>query len=225
MRTKLPSRFEPSSRFRGYAQLERHTRTYREYLLDRGNAAGYVRSCEAAVVHLSMWMKQTNKRLADVGEGLVTEFLKGHLPVCRCATSARHPITVRAALGHLLVVLRAADAIAPEPQDTTAVGQELSRYAQYMEQVRSNGVRSCYAAPLSSLAGFMLLASRIGRQLSDGQDGYGARTPPSPMTPRGSRGSDYPASRAIPPAAVRRSCTLSRSFSHLVVCSSPSRRG
>jgi site-specific recombinase XerD len=136
MHTKLPVRSEPSSRSRGCAQLERHARAYREYLLDRGNAAGYVRSCEAAVVHLLMWMKQTGKRPANLGEGLVAEFLEHHLPGCRCAMSARHPTTVRAALGHLLVVLRAANAIAPKPVDTTAVGQELRRYDQYMEQVR-----------------------------------------------------------------------------------------
>jgi site-specific recombinase XerD len=136
MRTKLPSRSHPSGRSGGCAQLERHTQAYRDYLLDRGNAAGYVRSCEAAVVHLSMWMKQTGKRLTDFGEDLVAEFVEHHLPGCRCATSARHPTTVRAALGHLLVVLRAADAIASKPLDTTAVGQELRRYDQYMEQVR-----------------------------------------------------------------------------------------
>lgn len=116
--------------------MERHTQAYRQYLFDRGNAAGYVRNCEAAVAHLSMWMKQAGLRLADVGEELVAEFLRDHLPVCGCTTSARHPTTVRAALGHLLVVLRAAGAIVPEPLDTTAVGQELRRYDQYMEQVR-----------------------------------------------------------------------------------------
>jgi site-specific recombinase XerD len=136
MHIKLRSRSDPSGRSRGCAQLERHTQAYRDYLLDRGNAAGYVRSCEAAVVHLSMWMKQTGKRLTDFGEDLVAEFLGHHLPGCRCATSARHPTTVRAALGHLLVVLRAANAIAPRPLDMTAVGQELRRYDQHMEQVR-----------------------------------------------------------------------------------------
>jgi site-specific recombinase XerD len=136
MRTKLPSRSEPSRRSIGCAQLERHRQAYRNYLLDRGNAAGYARSCEASVAHLSMWMKQTGKRLADVGEDLVAEFLEHHLPGCRCATSARHPTTVRAALGHLLVMLRAAGAITPRPLDTTEVGQELRRYDQYMEQVR-----------------------------------------------------------------------------------------
>lgn len=43
---------------------------------------------------------------------------------------------MRAALGHLLVVLRATGAIAPQPLDKTEVGQELRRYDQYMEQVR-----------------------------------------------------------------------------------------
>ena len=127
MHTERPSRSEPSTRTRGCTQLERHVQAYREYLLDRGNAAGYVRSCEAAVKHLSMWMRQANRRLADVDETLVIEFLECHLPHCNCATSARHPASVRAALGHLLVVLRAARAIAPKPQDETPVGEELRR--------------------------------------------------------------------------------------------------
>ena len=113
MHTKLPPRSQPSCCSRGGAPLERHTQAYREYLVDRGNAAGYVRSCEAAVVHLSMWMKQAGKRLTDVDEELVAEFLEHHLPGCCCATNARHPTTVRAALGHLLVVLRAANANTP----------------------------------------------------------------------------------------------------------------
>ena len=120
----------------GCAHLDRHTQAYREYLLARGNAADYVRSCEAAVVRLSIWMKQANKRLNDLGEELLSEFLEHHLPGCQCAKSARHPSTVRAALGHLLVMLRACNVIAPKPLDMTAVGQELRRYDQYMDQVR-----------------------------------------------------------------------------------------
>ena len=136
MRIKPRSRPDPSCRPRGCAQLDRHIPGYREYLLERGNAAGYVRNCEAAVVHLSMWMKQGKKRLTDLDEELVAEFLGHHLPGCSCATSARHPSTVRAALGHLFVVLRAASAIAPRPLDMTEVAQELRRYDQYMEQAR-----------------------------------------------------------------------------------------
>ena len=136
MRTKPSSRSEPSGRSGGCAQLERHTQAYHEYLVERGNADGYVRNCEAAVAHLSTWLKDANKRLADVDEDLVAEFLEDHLPGCCCATSARHPTTVRAALGHLLVVLRGVNAIAPRPLDMTEVGQELRRYDQYMAQVR-----------------------------------------------------------------------------------------
>jgi site-specific recombinase XerD len=136
MRTKPSSRSELPARKSGCTQLERHVPAYRQYLLDRGNVAGYVRSCEAAVMHFSTWMRQANRRLADIDEALVVEFLDSHLPRCTCGTSARHPTTVRAALGHLLGVLRAAGAIAPKPMDTTAVGLELRRYGQYMEQVR-----------------------------------------------------------------------------------------
>ena len=136
MRIKPRSRPDPSCRPRGCAQLDRHIPGYREYLLERGNAAGYVRNCEAAVVHLSMWMKQGKKRLTDLDEELVAEFLGHHLPGCSCATSARHPSTVRAALGHLFIALRAASAIAPRPLDMTEVAQELRRYDQYMEQAR-----------------------------------------------------------------------------------------
>lgn len=136
MRTKPRSRPDPSGRSRGCAELDRHILAYRQYLADRGNASGYARSCEAAVVHLSMWMKGAKKSLADVDEGLVAEFVDNHLPGCHCATSARHPSSVRAALGHLLVVLRDAGAIAPRPLDMTEVGQELRRYDQYMEHVR-----------------------------------------------------------------------------------------
>jgi len=136
MRTKPSSRSELAARKGGCTQLERHVPAYRQYLLDRGNAAGYVRSCEAAVMHLSMWMRQGNRRLTDIDEALLVEFLDGHLPQCSCATSARHPASVRAALAHLLVVLRDVDAIGPKPQDETPVGEELRCYDQYMTQVR-----------------------------------------------------------------------------------------
>ena len=136
MRSKRLSGSEPSFKAGRRAQLEHYERVYRAYLLDRGNAAGYVRNCEAAVAHLSMWMKQANKAFADLGEELVAEFLEWHLPRCRCTTTARHLGSVRAALGHLLVVLREAGAISARAQDTSPVAEELRRYDEYMTQVR-----------------------------------------------------------------------------------------
>ncbi|MGH8700741.1 MAG: site-specific integrase [Burkholderiales bacterium] len=170
MRAKRFSRSKPSACTRGCAHLERHTQAYREYLLERGNAAGYVGSCEAALAHLSTWMRQANKRLADVGEGLVAEFLERHLPHCSCATSARHPATVRAALGHLLVVLRAADAIAPKPQDATPVGRELRRYDQHLEQVRG-------LAPKTREGALRLVEALLRKHFGDGDVRFEVITP------------------------------------------------
>jgi site-specific recombinase XerD len=170
MRTKPRSRPNRSGRSRGCTQLDRHILEYREYLSDRGNAAGYVRNCEAAVAHLSMWMKDANKRLADIDEGLVAEFVEHRLPGCRCATSARHPSTVRAALGHLLEVLRAADAIVPRPLNMTEVGQELRRYDQYMEQVRG-------LAPKTREGALRLVEALLRKHFGDGAIRFEVITP------------------------------------------------
>lgn len=161
MRTKPSSRSQLPARKGGCTHLERHVPAYRQYLLDRGNAAGYVRSCEAAVMHLSMWMRQAQQRLADIAETLVVEFLDGHLPQCNCATSARHPASVRAALAHLLVVLRDVDAIGAKPQDETPVGEELRRYDQYMAQVRG-------LAPKTREGALRLVDALLRKHFGDG---------------------------------------------------------
>jgi len=98
MRTKPSSRSELPDREGGFTQLERHVPAYRQYLLDRGNAAGYGRSCEAAVMHLSMWMRQGNRRLTDIDEALVVEFLDGHLPHTR-SHLLRHTMASRLLAG------------------------------------------------------------------------------------------------------------------------------
>jgi hypothetical protein len=77
---------------RGCAQLDRYIPGDRHHLSDRGNAAGDVHNCEAAVAHLSMWLKDANKRPADVDEGLVAEFVEHHLP----AAIARRVLAIRA---------------------------------------------------------------------------------------------------------------------------------
>ena len=93
MRTKPRSRLDPSARSRSCVQLDRHVLGYRQYLSDRGNAAGYARSCEAAVAHLSMWMKGAKKSLANIDEGLVAEFATTTSP----AANAQRVHAIRAA--------------------------------------------------------------------------------------------------------------------------------
>ncbi len=87
--------------------------------------------------------------------------------------TARHAISVRAALG-LLILLRSVSAIAPRPLDMTEVGQELRRYDQYMEQVRGlakDGWPCCArlrTAPAGSLTGACAsLLCRPDKELQD----------------------------------------------------------
>jgi hypothetical protein len=108
--------------------------------------------------------------LADISEGLVAEFLERHVPRCSCPTSARHPAGVRAALGHLLVVLRAADVIAPKALDMTPVGEELRRYDQYMAQVRG-------LAPETREGALRLIGLLLRKHFGDGAVQFGAITP------------------------------------------------
>lgn len=136
MSIKRPSRSAPLVLARGGAIPARHLEEYRAYLTNRGHATGYIRQCEAAVAHFASWLKQQGKRLGSVDESLVAEFVERHLKRCSCASTARSPTTARAALGHLLIVLRKAGAIRPKPQDTSPVAEELRRYDEYMSQVR-----------------------------------------------------------------------------------------
>ena len=85
----------------GYLPLAAYAPAYRKYLLDRGNVNSYVRGCEAAVAHFSLWMQQSRKVIADIDEELVTDFAKEHLARSHCASPARRSEGVRAALVHL----------------------------------------------------------------------------------------------------------------------------
>jgi hypothetical protein len=68
---------------------------------------------------------------------LIAEFLDEHLLPCKCAGALHHDRgDHRAALGHLLVVLRAHGVIAVPTVSATPVDEELRRYGEYMEHVR-----------------------------------------------------------------------------------------
>ena len=68
---------------------------------------------------------------------LSRRFLHEHLPRCRCIGPVqRDPRGLRAALGHLLVVLRAQGVIASPAASSTPVDEELRRYDEHMDHVR-----------------------------------------------------------------------------------------
>ena len=110
---------------------------FKQHLTERRYAAHTLAGYLAGITHFARWARSRRLRLRRIDEGSITEFLDDHLPNCNCAGPTRHDRRdLSAALGHLLVVLRAQGAVAPPIAGTTAVEAELLRYDQYMEHAR-----------------------------------------------------------------------------------------
>jgi site-specific recombinase XerD len=121
--------------------LTEHVPAYRAYLVDRGYAASYVEHCEAVVARLDLWMTQACRRVGDLDETSIAEFLYQRVPRRRAAVAGRRPDDHHAPLVHLLVVLRTARAVPPKALDTTPVGEELRRFDHYLSHAR--GLARC----------------------------------------------------------------------------------
>jgi site-specific recombinase XerD len=109
---------------------------YEGYLSDHGYApstqGGYLR----CLAHFGRWMSQCGLDAEDLDEEVVAQLLDGHLPHCRCPAAVGHTREdLRAALGHLLVVLRANAVIPERVSATTPVDQELCRFDVHMDKV------------------------------------------------------------------------------------------
>ena len=114
-----------------------YVEAFKQFLIERRYAANTCASYLAEVTHFSQWARSRRLRLHRVDEASVVEFLDDHLPSCNCAGPTRHDRRDhRAALGHLLVVLRAQGAIEPPAASTMPVDVELLRYDEYMEHAR-----------------------------------------------------------------------------------------
>lgn len=114
-----------------------HVDAFKQHLTQRGYAAHTVAGYLASIAHFGRWARGKRLPLRRIGEGAVAEFLDDHLPACECADAARQGRPEhRAALRHLLVVLRSQGAVAPRAVVTTPVDEELRRYDEYMGHVR-----------------------------------------------------------------------------------------
>jgi len=114
-----------------------HAVAYKHWLTQRRYAAHTIASYTADITHFARWMRTRQLPLARIDEISVAIFLDDHLPSCACTGHMRHDRADHsAALGHLLVVLRAEGAIAPPPVSTTPVDEELRRYDEHMDHVR-----------------------------------------------------------------------------------------
>ena len=114
-----------------------YTDAFDRYLIERGYARNTARAYLGYGCHFLRWTQRSGLDLLRVGDTVVAEFLDVHLRHCNCGWPTRgDPRDARAALGHLIVVLRTLGVVAPRSVIATPVDDELRRFDEYMERVR-----------------------------------------------------------------------------------------
>jgi integrase/recombinase XerC len=117
--------------------LAPHLDAFKEYLTERGYATTTFANYVGAIAHFAQWLQGRRLRVARIDEAAVVEFLDEHLPRCHCSGPVqRDRRGLSAALGHLLVVLRAQGVVAPPRLHRTPLDEELLRYDEYMDHGR-----------------------------------------------------------------------------------------
>jgi site-specific recombinase XerD len=106
-------------------------------------ASSTVATYIACIAHFAHWLTQCGIDVHRIGEEVVRQFLDDHLPGCDCAWPVcRVRTDLRAALRHLLVVLRANDVITEPPVGTTPVDEELRCFDDHMNHARGLALRT-----------------------------------------------------------------------------------
>ena len=114
-----------------------HADAINQHFVDGRYAPTTIASYLIDIAHFARWSRSKRLGLRRIDKASVTGFLDQHLPHYRCEGSARHDrCDHRAALGHLLFVLRAQGAIASPSKSMTPVDEELRRFDAHMDRVR-----------------------------------------------------------------------------------------
>lgn len=117
--------------------LSLYVDAYSTYLQAHRYSSRTITRYVSGIEHFARWMSQNALTLQLVDEQMVAQFLNDHLPICNCGSPVmRLHRDLRAALGHLLRVLREHGAIAEQPCPTGPIAEELQRYDIYMDKVR-----------------------------------------------------------------------------------------
>lgn len=108
-----------------------------DYLSERGNASSTVGGYLRAVRHFDRWLRVEGIPIETIGPGTLQEFCGEHLPVCSCAMArGGGPHQVRAALRHLLVLLRITGRTpGPTPAPETAADRLLRDFDSHLDVV------------------------------------------------------------------------------------------
>jgi hypothetical protein len=89
------------------------------------------------LAHFACWTSRSAVNICQVNEDVVLSFLNAHLPTCDCDRPViRNYVPLRAALGLLLVVLRAKAVIPERAQGATPVDEELRKFDDHLNHAR-----------------------------------------------------------------------------------------
>lgn len=136
------------------SQLAPYVDTFKRHLVERRYAPCIVGKYLGCIAHFARWLDGRRLNLHRIDEGVVSRFLDEHLPRCNCAKPVlRVRNALRAALRHLLVVLRANGVIAEPSMGATPVDVELRAFDEHMNRVRglASNTRNQYLHTIRSL--------------------------------------------------------------------------
>jgi len=129
------------------SKLGSHVDAFVHYLSERGYAPNTIDTYLGCVAHFAYWMRRRRLAVHRLDDGMVWRFLDEHLPSCDCPRPVcRTRTDLRAALGHLLVVLRAKGIVSEPALEATPVDEELHRFDDYLGHVRglADSTRALY---------------------------------------------------------------------------------
>ena len=119
------------------SQFALYVDAFTHHLAEGRYASQTVGKYLGCLAHFARWTIRCRLGICRIDGEAVRRFLDDHLPRCNCAGPVRGTRRdLRAALGHLLVVLRANGVIAKSPVGTTPVDEELRRFDEHMHHVR-----------------------------------------------------------------------------------------
>ena len=119
------------------SQLAAYADAFRHHLSERRYASRTIDVYVACLAVFALWVSRSRLDIDRIDEDAVQRFLDDHRLQCKNSSPGRRNYcNLRAALGHLLVVLRAKSVIAGHLPGTTPVDEELRRFDDHMKNVR-----------------------------------------------------------------------------------------
>lgn len=116
--------------------LEPHVSNYCAYLKDQHYSRSTQQSYARCVWHFAYWIARQHIRLRHIDEEIVGKFIDQHLARCDCPSPVRRLAHEnKAALRHLLIVLRVSRAIRQSETTKNAIERELLDFDGYMDRV------------------------------------------------------------------------------------------